>query len=542
MLAGEARRPFVERHFAWIAGVLFGAALVVRLIPFSDGFIDFHPTRQYHGALIARGMYLDSIGARDSAKNIAARRAQNRRGVLEPQIIERLAATGYELAGKEHPAIPRGLSILFWMLGGVALLGTARRLTTPLGALVAAAAFLFQPYGIVASESMQPDLLMMMLACVSLYAIVRYDEAPTFRRALFVGVAAGLAGLVKPVCLPIIGGLHLALRLRNSKLTTLLRDPREWTLAACVATPVGGHYVRNILAGKRLKNLSGMTFRPHLLVTKKFWLAWARKLAYVLGGYWVILIVPIGIWCARGRLRWALAGLSGGYFVTGLVFNFHFSTHDHYQLTIFPAFVLALAAITEAVVKFVTPRAVGYRAAALGVAALAVVWTGHRIVTESYPLLRGDSSRIADYRKIGRAVKNSQNVMFATDDGYGSPLEYYGWLSGWYFEMRKVSWGLVEAPKDNLAELKQHLMDFEPEYFVIIPPSILRQQPESRDHLEQVAYRRRRTKNYVIYDLKPPPEGETDGEVRRPSRDTPKRKRRPTDDEAAEREARPTDD
>jgi hypothetical protein len=387
------------------------------------------------------------------------------------------------------------------MLGGVALLGTARRLATPIGALVATAAYLFQPYGIVASESMQPDLLMMMLALVSLYAICRYDEQPTYRAALLAGACAGLAGLVKPVCLPVLAGFHLALRLRNQPALALLRDPREMTVAGCVATPVSAHYVRNILAGNRLKSLSGMTFRPHLLLTKKFWLAWAKKLSHVMGGAWVSLAVPIGIACARGRMRWALIGLTGGYFVTGLIFNFHFSTHDHYQLTFFPAFALALGAIADAVAAYVMPRDIRYRLGALGLVVLMAGTATHRYVTESLPLLRGDSSLQATYKRIGKVVHHSENVMFATNDAYGSTLEYYGWLSGWFYEMRKVSPGLVDAPEDNLAALKEHLEDFQPEYFVVTPPELLDQQPGTHKHLVEIALAEQRTRSYVVFDL-----------------------------------------
>jgi len=159
--------------------------------------------------------------------------------------------------------------MIFWLPGGAALLGAARRLASPLGAILAAATYLLHPYAIVASESFQPDPLMMTLVCVTLFATARYDDEPTMKDALIVGVFAGMAGLVKPVGIPLIVGFHVALRLRSSGVLGMLKDKREWALGGLAALPVLIHYVGNIVAGNRLKNLAGMTFRPHRLLTER---------------------------------------------------------------------------------------------------------------------------------------------------------------------------------------------------------------------------------------------------------------------------------
>jgi len=89
----------------------------------------------------------------------------------------------------------------------------------------------------------------------------------------------------------------------------------------------------------------------------------------------------------------------------------------------------------------------------------------------------------------------------ATDDAYGARLEYYGGVSGSFYEIRRVSPGLVAAPKNNVAWLKEKIADLEPDYFACNPPELLNEQPRTRKYLDEHSVWKKVTREYVLYDL-----------------------------------------
>jgi dolichyl-phosphate-mannose-protein mannosyltransferase len=85
--------------------------------------MDFQGVRQYHGVLLARGLYEWLLTG--DLKTIPPD------GFIEPPILEVLASLCYVVLGGEDLWVPRLLSALFWMLGGVFLYLIAKRLFSP---------------------------------------------------------------------------------------------------------------------------------------------------------------------------------------------------------------------------------------------------------------------------------------------------------------------------------------------------------------------------------------------------------------------------
>jgi hypothetical protein len=136
--------------------ILLLAGFCLRMIDLTDQPLDFHPYRQLHAAIIARGMYAqmltewpnaptimqDSKWAGLTPANIDPLKAQtavdlwHKMEVFEPQILERLVAATYWLMGAEVLWVARVYTSIFWVLGGLALFLLSRRATIcscPLG-------------------------------------------------------------------------------------------------------------------------------------------------------------------------------------------------------------------------------------------------------------------------------------------------------------------------------------------------------------------------------------------------------------------------
>src|SRR5829696_10157681 len=135
-----------------ILGLLFVAALGLRLYGINHPLMEFYPVRQYHGALLARGFYEWLMTG--NLKTVPPD------GIIEPPILELVASFAYLISGGEHLWIPQVLSALFWMVGGIFLYLIAKKIVSPNAALFSVAFYLFVPYGVLASRAFMPDPLM----------------------------------------------------------------------------------------------------------------------------------------------------------------------------------------------------------------------------------------------------------------------------------------------------------------------------------------------------------------------------------------------
>ncbi len=138
--------------------------------------------------------------------------------VIEPPIVEELAAIGYRLAGQEILWLPRIFSILFWLAGAVAIFLTGRELAGTDGAVVGLAYFLVLPFGAYASRAFQPEPLMVALLCFSLWAMLRWNKTPTLKWAIVAGLLSGITILSKVLVGLILGAAWVGLILARQGL------------------------------------------------------------------------------------------------------------------------------------------------------------------------------------------------------------------------------------------------------------------------------------------------------------------------------------
>ena len=490
----------IRHRHALLLGLLLLAALAIRCDGITGLPLAFKPTRQYRSAIIARDCYYRSGAPAATWQQRIAALNRQRAGILEPQIMELLACWGYRLAGAEYLWIPLSLSATFWVLGGLFLYLAARRLVSADGALAAVAFFLFLPFGITASRSFQPDPLMIMLLCGSLLVILRYDDEPSGARVAVAGAVSGLAILVKPVCLFVILAAFLSLSIRRRGVRQCATD-RHVIAFVGISLGVGAafSFYAIFVARLALRHQAGISFLPRLWLRPSYWRGWLHCIRVVVGAP-ALLLALLGTALLRGRQRWFLLGLLGGYVAFGLAFTYHVHTHTYYQLQLVPIVALGLGAVVDAV-RRQQSRLGGPWPSRL--AALAVLGLALGPAVRGYSPPTTDPGFIAVARQIGAAVGHSANTIFLAEY-YGKPLIYHGELAGvsWPksadFRAQRLRGESPLTAAEQLAAFRRS----SPEYFIVSDLPALDAQADLKRLLDSRFPVVAKTDRYVIFDLR----------------------------------------
>ena len=118
-------KQLTEKSSHWWVWLILCLALflglLIRLYDLDDLPLDFHPTRQLHSLIIARGMYYQNLDDAPSWQREFAITEWQEEDQIELPIMESLVASGYRLVGQEDLRLPRILAISLWMIGGLGL-------------------------------------------------------------------------------------------------------------------------------------------------------------------------------------------------------------------------------------------------------------------------------------------------------------------------------------------------------------------------------------------------------------------------------------
>lgn len=416
----------------------FLLALSIRLYDLTDPPFDFHSTRQFRSAVIARGMYYASL---DTPRRDAALQQWQNEQQLEPPILEFLTALTYHLPGGEALWKARLLSSLFWVLGGMALYALAKDLTSPGAALISTLIYLFLPYGILASRSFQPDPLMVAMTLFALWRLFRWHQTRTWRNAALAGSLAGCAILIKAVAIFPLGCVALGLLFFDTKtarvglsnpaqagggIKNLFFDVQTWVFGLLALGPGAAYYIYGLFIAGFLQGQASQSFLPNLWLTPNYYLRWA-KLGVDVVGVGVILLGLGGVLLWQAKTGRILAiSLWAGYAVYGLAFPYHIMTHDYYHLPLIPLVALSLAPIADWLLKVMQNRA---RFVQIGAVLLVVGWVAFQIGGAGMELARKSyASDAEEWSRYQTLIPPDQNVL-ALVQAYGYPLKYYGWTT-----------------------------------------------------------------------------------------------------------------
>jgi hypothetical protein len=409
----QVRSKVTSFWVLWLPAVaLLLLGLGIRLYDLTDPPLDFHPTRQLRGALIARGMYYQMQPDADPEIRRTAIQFGNSTGQYEPSILEKLVATTYLLTGGENVWIARVYTSVFWIIGGVALFSLARRMTSLGGALVALGYYLFLPFAFEASRSFQPDPGMVMCIVLSASALYRWSETQSWKWAIVTGLLAGLAVLLKVVAGYIVGGAALAMVLYTLGWKRSWRSAQVWAMAILMIAPSAIYYLV-IRQGRASEYFQNWTISLlHLLLEPAFYVRWFSFVQNLVG-LAAILLGLAGILIATNRSRALLIGLWGGYLVYGLLLPYQMYTHSYYHLQ------LVLSCMGGRLSELSRQSGVG-----VGIAILAIAFPA--CVSRSALASEDNRKEPAYWQEIASYLPTDGKIIALTQD-YGYRLMYYGW-------------------------------------------------------------------------------------------------------------------
>jgi hypothetical protein len=426
-----------SRTWRWgILGLLFTVALAIRIYGIDATPLDFHPVKQYRSALTARAFYYDNSNSIPEWKQEVAFANLERLGILVPPILDYAVALLFRVTGAENLWIPRLLSALFWMFGGGFLYLIAREIIPVYAAVVSVAFYLLLPFGVIASQSFQPDPLMIMAMIIGLFAIIRFYHSPSRRRLLVAAFISAIAIFVKPVCVFIIFGAFAALSFHRNGIRKSILGLDAWIFVTVSVLPAAIFYGYGIFTGGALERQAQVSFVPQLVLQFRFWDGWLKRIRIVMG-YTYFILGLIGLLISqKGWIRAFLIGLWTGYFVMCFVFTYTISTHDYYHLPLVPIVALSLGPIATSILDRFEKDGTGqyWRLFAWAVLFLALFLSSGTSVQARRKLPDFDKDvRIA--QEIGEYVAHStQTILLAPF--YGKPLMYHGELSGDYWPHR----------------------------------------------------------------------------------------------------------
>jgi 4-amino-4-deoxy-L-arabinose transferase-like glycosyltransferase len=416
-----------------IIACLAAGALLLRLDGITQQSLS---ARELHNALLARRYYLGAGAGLPLWKQRVLEELRQTVQPIEPPVLDHVAAWSYRLTGGERIWIPRTLSALLWVLGGVFLYRIGVRVTTGAGALVALALYLFWPYGVVMSRTYMPDPMMVALLLGGALAVIRYWERPSRERFASAAGVAALATAAKPgVALFFLLTLFIVVGAARSW-RALVAHGRVAIFTAVALAPtaayyVYGSYIHHFLAADAD---TSERIQPHLLATRWFWNGWWEMIGIVLPfpqpQRQLALVAIAGaiagfVLARRGRA--ILGGLALGYVVYALAFAAYTASHPYYALPLLPILALAIGALAGAVLE----RLDATRSAPfVGATALVLLVVGAGAY-KSRPA-GADTGAIASYRRIG-AVTHHTTRAIIVDERLRAPAMYYGWIGGHYW-------------------------------------------------------------------------------------------------------------
>lgn len=415
--------------------ILFGVGLGLRLINLTAPPLDFHPTRQLRSAIIARGMYYQSLPGASTVQRQTAIDIWATMENYEPPIFEQMVALTYRLLGGEQLWVSRLYSSLAWLIGGAALYALTRRALSTAGAFFALGFYLILPWGVLSSRSFQPDPWMVMWVLLAAYALYCWFESglTSWFWTVLAGVFSGLAILIKAYAFYPVAGMVLFLLLSRlydpgpflRKFTRLLACPQLWVYIGLSAIISLVYYIG---LGSRSSSFASFWIFSFtgLLLQSKFYIQWLGLLRGIMDVV-IIFAAALGTLLYPRRARALLWGFGLGYLLIGLTFPYQIYTHDYYSIILVPLVSISLASFADAIIARLREQPMILQI--IFVVAVLAVSGYYAYVARSQVLVTAFYNReVIPWVKMGQDLPADGSIIALTHD-YGNRLKYYGWRS-----------------------------------------------------------------------------------------------------------------
>jgi 4-amino-4-deoxy-L-arabinose transferase-like glycosyltransferase len=531
-----SQKPAIQYFIIFL---LLISAFGIRLYHISSPPLDFSPIRQYQNAHIARGIYYEMNESIPESKRQIAKLNMQRMGfLLEPRIIENAAVLGYRIAGAEHLWIPRVISSIFWIAGGIFLFLIARKISSFGPATFSLFFYLFLPYSISSSRSFQPDPMMVMMMLASIYMVLIYFDKPSILRFIAASAVSSIAILIKPYCLFPIWVLFIIISIYNRGLRRSIFSVSVPVFIVISFVPAFFQYVYGMFTNTGfLQEHTQGSFLPHLILSLSFWRGWLVMIGSVTG-YLAFIVAGAGLITARkGMPKAVLTGLWLGYLLFGLSATYQMHTHSYYHMPFIPIAALSFGTIGAKAISFVTKLL--YKrwrssvviffilvASAVGASEiLKNMLAEHKKELIFTASVMGINPELKEYitgnyekelklaKEIGEQVGHSTRTVFLTPR-FGRVLAYYGELSGLPWPTSRSLYGRklrgARIPDISQDFTSHYIMigfhgkyiKYTPDYFIITDFKEYEKQNELREYLTSNFPLLVKNDDYMIFDLR----------------------------------------
>jgi 4-amino-4-deoxy-L-arabinose transferase-like glycosyltransferase len=425
----------------------------------------FAPTREYTSAIIARAFYYAGNDNIVPWRQNIASMLKDQQPILEPPLTEYLVSLSYRILGNEEISYARYFTGIFWLIGGVFVYKISRILLSADAALFATAYYLFVPMGVIVSRSFQPEALMMMMYLISLYYIIVYYETLTKKHLFLAAILTGVAVFIRPLVIFALFAAFIAIAIhRKGSVSRVVDNSFIIFFAISMVIPFI-YYGYGILIADYMRWKVAHSFRPHLFVHWDYWKGWLDSGIDVAGHLGIIFALLGFLFLRKSIARTLVISLAIGYFIFGLVFNYHIMTHSYYHIQIFPLLGICASAFLVHIASNLKNALDRYSWVAVVFVLLFGLDFSYKEVRESLSRPVFEPPNVA--REIGEIIKHNPYVVTDAYE-YGLPLAFYGEFSGtWWPE--KIEEPLYRHPSAKEFSVQERLdsFGFQPEYFVI---------------------------------------------------------------------------
>ena len=488
-------------RWVWVGLILlaFLLGLAVRLYDLTDLPLDFHPTRQLHSALIARGMFYQNKADVPEWQRERAVNQWKAEGLIEPQVMQRLTAFTYRLIGAPELWAARLWAIFFWTLGGIFLMFLAREIAGWPGAALAVVFYMLWPYASIASRAFQPESMSIASLILALWLTYSWIENPTMGKALAAGLACGIAIYIKSTVVFLLAPSVAGLVLTTFSLRSAVKNSQVWMVAGLAILPYAIYHIYGVYVLGLLGEQYALRFFPNLWFDLTWYLRWIGEMNHVIPLEIFLIAIGGALVLSKKPAFGMFLGLFIGYILYGFVFSYHVSTHDYYHLPLMVSVSLGLGLVFKVLVDAIQKKR---KIFSIVVITLFIVgFMALKAWDVRVTLKRVDyHSEPAFWENLGEKLGNNARVTGLMSD-YGYRLAYWGWLTvePWLQTADINVRELAGAEIDLQQELERRLG--ESDYFVVTQFGEYNNQPLLREYLEENYSLVIDRENVIVFDL-----------------------------------------
>jgi len=488
-------------HWLWYALLIlvFMIGLIIRVSDLFDAPLDFHPTRQLHSALIARGMYYQTLDDVPEWKQEMSYKQWQAEGLIEPQIMERLTALTYQLFGSEQLWAARLWAILFWMIAGLFLFLVTEKMADFAAGTFAVIFFMMWPYAAAASRAFQPEPLLIASMLAAIWAVVNWMEKENIFWAILSGLLCGFSIYVKSTAGFFLAPALLGVIIQRFGLKDALRKRQVWIIGILSILPYLAFLFYGIVILGTLGGQFSFRFFPIRWIDPLFYLQWMLELDYTIDMI-IVLAAVLGISLfIKKKYFLMLIGYLTGYILYGFMFSYHITTHDYYHLPMMIPVSIGIGILLGNVFN-ASERNRTITKAVFTCAAL--IFIGINTWEIRSELSRSNfTEEIEKWEMVGEYLGHDSRVI-GLFSNYGYRLAYWGWMhvSSWTTSGDIILRELAGHEIDLEGELLDRISSYD--YFVIADQEEYENQEFLREYFEGNFLKTEKIKDVIIYNLR----------------------------------------